>query len=651
MADAYLKWLEIPAHLRPPTHYQLLGIAPSELDLKAIAAAADRQLERLRTHGPGPADDEYRRIEQELIQARNTLLDPVTRQRYDQITPDATQPWWQPDEGPPPVAPIPVDGWWQPDGAEPPPPTDNAVPPTSAVETVPPEGWWQGEAPEVLTPPAETTPSFPETVNASVSSSAPEPNIETPLPPPLPPTSNNWWKKSPGESEVIEPPVVVPQQPPASVEPSVPPPARPSTEPASAPRPIVSEKALAYSTPPKQGSPILLAAFGIGILAIGAVVLIWTKPWESSAPPTDDKTVAANSKKEQPNKKDESANVGPQDPTPESIDILPRVVEAGPMETVKIDPKPMVDPKPPPPEANEFTTPVSFRGHQGGVYGVAVNRTGKTIFSVSEDQHVFHYTPKEAGKHGQIHKLVSPGVAIALRNEDRDLIFCDGGDVVVYDVPGRKVKASFENPRGGIRSLAASGDASIILTGATDGTVRWWSVATGKIAHTLDIDDKATVSAVAISSDAKFAAIGLSDGRVCIWDLKKRSEIKRWKAHAKGGVTAVSYSPDGKKLVSCSDDGSASVWHSSGTLAHKLTGHEGPIQAAVWCSDNQRVITGGIDRQVRLWDESKGWKTDWSTTAPDKVFSLAIDSRDRFVLIGQANGGILLQPLSRGPLP
>ncbi|HET7468493.1 MAG TPA: hypothetical protein VFJ81_02420, partial [Gemmatimonadales bacterium] len=67
MSDPYAEWLDIPANLRPPTHYQLLGIPPSELDPRAIAAAADRRLARLREHAAGPRGEECRRIAREVV--------------------------------------------------------------------------------------------------------------------------------------------------------------------------------------------------------------------------------------------------------------------------------------------------------------------------------------------------------------------------------------------------------------------------------------------------------------------------------------------------------------------------------------------------------------------------------------------------------
>ena len=140
--------------------------------------------------------------------------------------------------------------------------------------------------------------------------------------------------------------------------------------------------------------------------------------------------------------------------------------------------------------------------------------------------------------------------------------------------------------------------------------------------------------------------MGLSDGRICVWDLARQRELKRWKAH-EGAVTAIAFSPDAKQIASAGEDNTANIWRPSGSLVKKLAGHEGPVLAVGWCSDGRRVITAGIDKKMYMWNGSKGWKKDWTTAVADRVFCLAIDAKDRFVLAGEANGTIQLVPLPR----
>src|SRR5262245_57714114 len=84
MFDPYHKWLGIPPGQRPPTHYQLLGIAPTEVDPEVIREAAIRQTAHLRTYQAGPHAADCARLLTEVAQAKTTLLDPAKRQPYDQ---------------------------------------------------------------------------------------------------------------------------------------------------------------------------------------------------------------------------------------------------------------------------------------------------------------------------------------------------------------------------------------------------------------------------------------------------------------------------------------------------------------------------------------------------------------------------------------
>jgi hemoglobin-like flavoprotein len=83
MFDAYHKWLAIPPDQRPPTYYQLLGIALTEADSEVIREAAIRQTSHLRTYQSGVHAEPCARLLTEVALACKTLLDPELRQQYD----------------------------------------------------------------------------------------------------------------------------------------------------------------------------------------------------------------------------------------------------------------------------------------------------------------------------------------------------------------------------------------------------------------------------------------------------------------------------------------------------------------------------------------------------------------------------------------
>lgn len=83
MFDPYRKWLGIPDGQRPPTHYQLLGIAPDERDRDVINAAVVRQSAFIRTFQNGQHAAEATRLLNEIAAAKVCLLDPAKRAQYD----------------------------------------------------------------------------------------------------------------------------------------------------------------------------------------------------------------------------------------------------------------------------------------------------------------------------------------------------------------------------------------------------------------------------------------------------------------------------------------------------------------------------------------------------------------------------------------
>jgi hypothetical protein len=83
MFDPYHKWLAIPPGQRPPTHYQLLGISPTETDADVIEEAALQRTAHLRTYQIGPHAQECTRLLNEVARAKIVLLNPAKRMEYD----------------------------------------------------------------------------------------------------------------------------------------------------------------------------------------------------------------------------------------------------------------------------------------------------------------------------------------------------------------------------------------------------------------------------------------------------------------------------------------------------------------------------------------------------------------------------------------
>lgn len=686
MSDPYSDILEIPKRYRPPTHYQLLAIAPSEMDREKIKTAANRQLSRVEHFLSASNAAECQKLADEIIRARDTLLDPLARQQYDALTPDAAEPWWKPETTP--AAPPASGGedWWKAPVVETiipnPPKSSRSEPPPAPPPVSPPQttgeasgsnsatAWWQQSVPaDVSIQPAmpPQTPTIPPASMAEPSDvAAPTPTLRPPQrasieplraesPLPSQPVVNTAPTISPNEAWVASPPPPVAL--PRPIDTVLP------TAPAAQ---AFADDELDLSRPRRrkfQSNAGMLVLIGLGLLLLGGggagVYYMLNKDQEKANtkvvqnPPDDEKQSPAkdpvtkktpvgpdtNSKKTNPQPKVETPPKKP-DPQPMKADPEPKKVDPEPK---KVDPEPKkVDPEPKPAEPT-FTEPATFHPHTGSVLGIALRRDAKSFLTTSDD-HAVIVTTTQGDRKSQLHRLKSEGVAVALCNDDRTAVFCDGYSTVVFDWKKQEIADTFGNPRGAIECLAVAPDGSFVITGANDGCIRMWTAAAKKIDYTLDVDAKETVTALAVSNDGKSIAAGLTDGRIEIWDAAKRARLKRFQAH-KGRITCLSYSPSGA-LASGGADSKVRVWEAVTAKPLKFfEAHKAPVLALGWYSDGRRLVTGGVDKAAFVWEMESGKRVEWSPKIDGKVFCLSVDARDRFVLAGLGDGTVQLLPL------
>jgi hypothetical protein len=81
--DPYHLWLQVPKDSRPPTHYQLLGLAVGEKNPEVIRQATLMRSAYVRHFQNGPNAADANRILEELAEASRVLLDDELRTAYE----------------------------------------------------------------------------------------------------------------------------------------------------------------------------------------------------------------------------------------------------------------------------------------------------------------------------------------------------------------------------------------------------------------------------------------------------------------------------------------------------------------------------------------------------------------------------------------
>ncbi|MGA5821499.1 hypothetical protein ACPC54_26955 [Kitasatospora sp. NPDC094028] len=149
---------------------------------------------------------------------------------------------------------------------------------------------------------------------------------------------------------------------------------------------------------------------------------------------------------------------------------------------------------------------------------------------------------------------------------------------------------------------AAFGPKGILASGAADGTVRLWDVATQQQIGQLT-DGHALIFSVAFGKDGTLAAAS-GDGTVELWNVPERRSIGHLSTGNDRSIDSVAFTPDGGTLVSAGDDGVVRLWDmaSQGRNEHDLIGGLGALRSVAISPDGHVLAIGALGGAVQLWD-------------------------------------------------
>jgi WD40 repeat protein len=238
-------------------------------------------------------------------------------------------------------------------------------------------------------------------------------------------------------------------------------------------------------------------------------------------------------------------------------------------------------------------------------------------------------------------------------NDEQVLSGSEDGTLKLWDTLTGALLRTFKGHERVVNSVAFSADGRQVVSGADDSTVKLWDATTGALLH--DHRVYAKVHSVAFSQSAQQVLLGTSYGALVLdaitGDVLQQFEVQKRSDGSFYYVRSAAFSPNGKRVLTGGDDKKVNLWDmNTGTLLHSFEGHTYVIMSVAFSPDGHRALSGSDDNNIVMWDLDTRKALRTLEGHSGRVTSVAFSKNGQLVISGSEDHTIKLWDASTGAL-
>ncbi len=153
-----------------------------------------------------------------------------------------------------------------------------------------------------------------------------------------------------------------------------------------------------------------------------------------------------------------------------------------------------------------------------------------------------------------------------------------------------------------VGALRFAADGGLLASGADDGSIRLWQSTGDSLVLTRSWQGhRGAIHSLAFSPDRHWLLSGGADSTARLWELEGEAGAL-FKGH-RGAITAVNFGPRSRTIMTASLDSTVRKWDLPAPFPQlEIDAHTRGAQAMALAQDATRLLSGGGDRRVRLWN-------------------------------------------------
>ncbi|MCG8606268.1 WD40 repeat domain-containing protein, partial [bacterium] len=227
-----------------------------------------------------------------------------------------------------------------------------------------------------------------------------------------------------------------------------------------------------------------------------------------------------------------------------------------------------------------------MRGHEGGVWTVAVSADGQLLFSGGADR-----------------------------------------NLIVWKIDGRSARQLYKVPfRSRITAIASRQSDNLVSIGGDDGVLHVYAASSEHAVKQFEIKQRAAIKSAAFSPDGASLAVGTASGRLEIYRLNRTTDgfaVRTPLLGHSGPVNSVAFSADGSKLTSGSSDKSIRLWDLANPDRDPilLQDHQWWVWSVAMHPRGGMLVSGSADKTLRFWNISSRDLADRVCSAVERNLS------------------------------